>query len=684
MDTLNKENNLNRSILKNIIRRLFSSFKKPPKALEELYRKVQGNYIKITENSNENEEVTIKETSKKFNCSINKTINRENITFLLKLVSVVIGAGMIFLSKLVLTRIIGAILLIIPTASLSYLKEFIFQTILKSKERKSAKEIYQKDNSIGNLEHDLNSFLSSIVKDYKIVFIIDELDKITADKDNNLSSFDIIKTYKNFFSLSKANFIFITGPEDHDQLIISDKQKKIESTLFTHRYYINFPTQNELQEYLQEIFKCIEIDGKRKKLEELGSTDKEKINDFIHYLLFKAKNDFFNLKNIIHGYSEYENNEQYLLVEAIRKEEVGINYRIKIGLQRIISMLYDIKRSNFLTNWYENSVKLSDLFNFSQDNFLKNISVDQFNDKNLICDLVECLKRFDIVVEYKDDLSKKALVWTNDIDDIPDTLDFKFPKENEFLSIFQHFIDLVNELDDMLDNYEEGNFKKYDYIEEGRDGKECTNLSSYNVYDKFIEIKQNLENIPPKHILEEDIEEAIEEISNHIENIKSKSYSMFVSFFEKIAKNNEIALNNHTIQTRSDLFSTIQPFRNLVPNYTHRIHYTDNLNKQVMILENFPCENFSTDILKMLNEQKNTLYVINIINKEDLNYKKMLSIEEEVNKKWLKKEKKQLKEIEIQNLLNIKIDDTYKIYPEAFNEIISWLASSKMSKTRIV
>jgi len=88
-------------------------------------------------------------------------------------------------------------------------------------------------------------------KKQKIVFVIDELDKIQESE-----SFPIIKEYKNLFTRSFAHFIFIAGDESYDYTN-ADRQDKSTGTfptLFTHVFYLQLPSANELEEYLDKIF----------------------------------------------------------------------------------------------------------------------------------------------------------------------------------------------------------------------------------------------------------------------------------------------------------------------------------------------------------------------------------------------------------------------------------------------
>lgn len=122
------------------------------------------------------------------------------------------------------------------------------------------------DNSIPVLEYKLSQFLEKRQKDYKFVFIVDELDKLDKQEEleEDRKSFEFIKTYKNLFTISDAFFIFVVDENQYNRMHTYKNQNHLNSTIFNYYYFLTLPSYLEIIDYIERI-----IDSKYENEEEL-------------------------------------------------------------------------------------------------------------------------------------------------------------------------------------------------------------------------------------------------------------------------------------------------------------------------------------------------------------------------------------------------------------------------------
>lgn len=132
---------------------------------------------------------------------------------------------------------------------------------------KNADETYRLDNCIGNLEFDLEKIHKDIyqINNKKIIYVIDELDKLGLESNNSKIVDEILNYLKNFFTLSNAIFIFIGDEKLYDSYDLNGEKKsqafnntddrKRNYTYFTSKYFISRPLWSDLDFYFLEIFK---------------------------------------------------------------------------------------------------------------------------------------------------------------------------------------------------------------------------------------------------------------------------------------------------------------------------------------------------------------------------------------------------------------------------------------------
>lgn len=247
----------------------------------------------------------------------------------------------------------------------SWLRKKVDQTLSTKKDL--ASEAYLIDNNIGNLESDLSSVLRTLSGKFRIVFIVDELDKFEKVGD----ILDLIKTYKNLFTLSQATFIFITGTEVYEAVIDGSVIHKTSTykpgdskvspemyrTIFTDVYYLSRPNFKDISGYLDEILLPGEID----KLTEEGI---QAWGNLKHYLSYEAEDDFFKLVRVIkdHLHCDSDGSQRIELTSSdFLSEQLA-----KASFHKILSSVFDIFSLSKPTKWQINENLYSGLFDVAR------------------------------------------------------------------------------------------------------------------------------------------------------------------------------------------------------------------------------------------------------------------------------------------------------------------------------
>src|SRR5262249_22967646 len=154
----------------------------------------------------------------------------------------------------------------------------------------------------------------------KVVFIIDEFDKINED-----IVLPAILILKSFFNQSPALFILISERQIYNKVTEnSDEGRPKEYTIFSHTLFLQRPLFGEIIEYLDNIFL------KPSSSESLNNTD---YSTFQNYLCYTAKSDFFDLAKSIRNYiKDYDSDSQPIL-------EFRFNERVRrqSNLQKVLS-----------------------------------------------------------------------------------------------------------------------------------------------------------------------------------------------------------------------------------------------------------------------------------------------------------------------------------------------------------
>jgi hypothetical protein len=229
----------------------------------------------------------------------------------------------------------------------------------------SAQQLYTMDNSINNLEFDLEKLHNALRKEgIKTIYVLDELDKLDVD-----NIFNSMKYFKNLFTLSSAIFVFVGGEELFLKYQIEDEPasssyyprdthrdyRPLEYTYFSSKYFLARPSDIDLLDFLDEItYNLNDINS------DLAFTD------YKRSLIFDAKGDFFDLIQVIKGkINSFDG------VRPVITYEWNDETKLKADLQSAVSALFNTKYVSFLpANWLENENVIRRLY-YEAESLLK-------------------------------------------------------------------------------------------------------------------------------------------------------------------------------------------------------------------------------------------------------------------------------------------------------------------------
>ena len=153
-----------------------------------------------------------------------------------------------------LNTIISILLVILPTLGLSLLGEFQKRFLTRNNDAQIASTFYRYDYDLSNLEVELESTLRQLQKkDCKVIFVIDELDKIHAPEIVS----GVIKFLKTLFNQGHAIFILVTGKELFLEIMKNPQERLTEYTLFTQTVFLQRAQFEEVRTFID---KTIDID----------------------------------------------------------------------------------------------------------------------------------------------------------------------------------------------------------------------------------------------------------------------------------------------------------------------------------------------------------------------------------------------------------------------------------------
>lgn len=341
-------------VLENLIKRLYYTVdriedaKLEPeikKEIEELYKKATAYNYKLYESNNRGystSEIKEKETSIYFD-----KVNL--IYFIFWFLALVFEVISFIFPSIYLMKVIPFLLFFPPFAITLHYKKNLLHTEKKYSDNE-AKKVREFDNNVGSLEYDLECLYKKMADDgTRVVYVIDELDKLDKHIKDPVS--DIFNKFKNLFTLSEAQFIFISGQETYDKIHKNENNdyRPHEYTYFTSKYFLSRPLMSDLIDYFDKItYTNLQI--KEKEMSILKRS-----------LIFEAQSDFFDLKACIKNrVTSFDPlNRPIIELNDLTHEDVQ-----KGRFQILISNLFEEKyMSTNPLKWSENELLQREIYN---------------------------------------------------------------------------------------------------------------------------------------------------------------------------------------------------------------------------------------------------------------------------------------------------------------------------------
>lgn len=622
---------LNKKIIKNLIRRFYVAaisgerVKESRSEMEDLYKKVRSSEFEITEKTGvfdiegDEEYLTILKELK-FSISDFKTI----------IVAASVGLS-VFLqfNPLTSNEIIDKILPLLalfplPIVTLYSVKHKKTKSIQKEK-TKSAEECYKYDFNIGNLEYDFEQILLKLnEKGYKIIFVVDELDKLRED-----AVIQVITSFKNLFNLSSSIFILISGKEIFNKIENSKAGRTTDYTLFTNRLFLSRPSFEDIEEFIDEIIESPNIEDLRKN---------EDYKEFRNYLCYKAKTDFFDLYNVIPDYISSFDEEHHPLIELPKLSSSDL---LKSRLQKAMGQIYELYKYQMPSRWYDNERLLSNFYTFL-DELLAMSANDQFNDlfekgakfeKIAKRDFCKYLARLGVISKIKDEKKTVSGVsqtvttytWMGICDSVPSQVTTLMKFEDTFVQKFDIFsnkiLGLINAYRRIKSQME---FSILDLREHPTQMlnflKDFANIDFTSIYDGFNKIRRNLKKRPPEHYKREDLEQYCKNLDDHIISLRNNSRIFVEKTLREIYTHKQFS----QLQSNANLFSVMQNLRGdiITKKIQHCVIHNQDLSKQILLSFNIPEDTLHNN-KKLIMQNTNTLKIVNVKTNINLNYVKV-------------------------------------------------------------
>lgn len=511
-DISDEKDDVGRVFLTSLIRASYLSneFKNDADLLA-LYHKSIGKYLKQEDSGSANSEER----------GVGFLLDSKGIENTLRLGLIILGTTLGTLgitTSNIWLNILGYLGLLSLPISISFQTSWLKKTSLIS----SQNEGYKIDNSTEYLEAKFEQWLEkqSSKDNKKLVFVVDELDRIDPKE-----SFDAIKEYKNLFARSFAHFIFISNQQAYELT----QEKRAESkypTLFTHVYYLPIASSSDMNTYLETVFSTHENSIEFKELKK--------------YLLFKAANEFFTLKNMLNDFAEFdEDNKQFIDTETLKRADK--NYADASTVYDYIDCFYKYYSQIPKHYWLSNSKLQEESFSFIHEKLMKDFHIDTRDTSDNVLNLVLLLHRIGVIASYEStdeetgrelDEHIQSYSWTGEYRSL-ETFDQLFKEDEEFIESMELLMKVANDIESLPLRYEKKNFSEPRYIQEGKDGSETSGVNLYSTYKKFIRLYYNLKK--PEDRLYAKAQAAIDakkEIDDAIEKVSFNQFETFGNILE--------------------------------------------------------------------------------------------------------------------------------------------------------
>lgn len=615
-------------VLISLIRAIhFNEVFKNDKKLEDLYDRCFGKYKEEREES--------KETNTVKNVGVKAELKTNGRTLIQLLSVLTISLGFYF-NEVLLRILIGFLGIITLFLSFNWEKNWLQKTI--------GKKTLVIDDSTEYLEIEFENWLRSKEdkENKKIVFVIDELDKIGEEE-----SLKAIKEYKNLFNRSFAHFLFLSSQKAFD-LVMADREKDVKDggifpTLFTHTIYLSLPKSEELRNYLLQIFKPT------------NKSDENEKEELINYILFRSGNDFFDLKRNISDFILFDNDGEPF-IDTNKIKEGDPNFSGVSKLFNYVDQWFLRKNLKELKKfWKENSLLQKSVFQFLNLNYNKNINepVVEGDIQKLILFLVDIgiLKTEEAKTETNKGITYQ---WTGKYNrGVQSPL---LEEDKKYIHSFKKLIKLANDLNNLPKSYKTGKFEDRDLILEKEDGQNLTGVNLYSFFSEYKEIFNKLQNSSQRiSVTVEKINESLKILDEQIDNVFRQYFNILVNTLNQILQNIPDIFINENINSRNyninGIFGSLHNFLSVVTPeaYQSRIYGRTDLTKYVLIIRNFKDEDQIKNTLENLRNNTNIL-IVNLMFEDNYEISHPKVYKDKIGRN-------RLTGVEIKNFINFKFND---------------------------
>jgi hypothetical protein len=213
------------------------------------------------------------------------------------------------------------------------------------------------DGSIQQLESDLKDVLARLHGlNFRTVVVLEELDKLRDDDGKQLDN--VIRYFKNLFTQAPALFFFVTDKAYYDFIAAEIRQARrrrsyaVEHTFFTHRLFVGRPTTRECLEYFQSILLDPAASERLSALYEAPALQpfsadiaEDPLLRLVRYLLFRASNHLFDLKNELRRFVRTQGNDLVIDTGLLTKDEAAIGGFLDLVFEKVRSFAIGDGRS---------------------------------------------------------------------------------------------------------------------------------------------------------------------------------------------------------------------------------------------------------------------------------------------------------------------------------------------------
>jgi len=479
-----------------------------------------------------------------------------------------------------------------------------------------ASEYYAFDASLGNLQADLERTLDELVRlGHKVVFCVDELDKM----ENPRLVVEIIKSFKNLFTLSSAVFILITGKEIFDEIEKSKPMRTTDYTLFTHRIFIPRPTFEDL-----ELF----IDGIVEEPKKDSLDQDERYQDLRNHLCFLAKSDFFDLYDVIrdHIHDFDSSRRPHVLVPAATVEDI-----VGCRLQKAMGQIYRLHEQAMISQWSHNELLLENLYAFIDDlarlppNTAIQESPAEPGHPDLIAarqDLRVYLARLGAMTSAKSPQGVTTHTWTGSIPPVPSMPQHLLEHEEKFAESFEGFRkELLAYTNAYLVTLGQAEVVLQTLEHAPQETLKTTTMAVEadfrSVIDQCANYYHGLRKTFPDHYRVEELQGLYNTVEGQRKVLVDRSMVLVRNAMKGLFKDAQVA----GFQQNDKLFSTMQDLRGAIINAgtEHSVVHRADLSKQILLTHNAGAVAIAANA-RLLRDNRRTLFVLNVQTKPDLSY----------------------------------------------------------------